>query len=91
MPTRCTGSAGSPGPLARTAAESTDRSGANAAELRQAALDSLDQALRPHFARLRELAQEHGLHHLSMGTSQDYKVAAEEGATIVRIGSTLYS
>ena len=46
---------------------------------------------RPHFARLRELAREHGLHHLSMGTSQDYKVAAEEGATIVRVGSTLYS
>ena len=38
------------------------------------------------FARLRELAGEHGLRHLSMGTSQDYRVAAEEGATIVRIG-----
>jgi len=46
---------------------------------------------RPHFARLRELAREHGLHHLSMGTSQDYKVAAEEGATIVRVGSSLYA
>ena len=46
---------------------------------------------RPWFARLRELAREHGLRHLSMGTSQDYKVAAEEGATIVRIGSTLYA
>ena len=46
---------------------------------------------RPHFAALRELAREHGLHHLSMGTSQDYKVAAQEGATIVRVGSTLYS
>jgi uncharacterized pyridoxal phosphate-containing UPF0001 family protein len=46
---------------------------------------------RPYFAALRELAREHGLHHLSMGTSQDYKVAAEEGATIVRVGSTLYS
>jgi PLP dependent protein len=46
---------------------------------------------RLYFAALRELAREHGLHHLSMGTSQDYQVAAEEGATIVRVGSTLYS
>jgi pyridoxal phosphate enzyme (YggS family) len=46
---------------------------------------------RPHFAALRELAQEHGLRHLSMGTSQDYAVAAAEGATIVRIGTTLYT
>jgi pyridoxal phosphate enzyme (YggS family) len=46
---------------------------------------------RPHFAALRELAQEHGLRHLSMGTSQDYRVAAEEGATLVRVGSSLYS
>jgi len=45
---------------------------------------------RPHFAALRELAREHGLHHLSMGTSQDYRVAAQEGATIVRIGTSLY-
>ncbi len=49
------------------------------------------EASRPHFAALRELAREHGLHHLSMGTSQDYRVAAEEGATIVRVGSVLYS
>jgi uncharacterized pyridoxal phosphate-containing UPF0001 family protein len=49
------------------------------------------EASRPYFARLRELAQEHGLHHLSMGTSQDYAVAAAEGATIVRIGTTLYT
>jgi PLP dependent protein len=46
---------------------------------------------RPHFAALRELAREHGLHQLSMGTSQDYRVAAEEGATIVRLGTTLYA
>ena len=44
---------------------------------------------RPHFARLRELAQERGLRTLSMGTSQDFTVAVEEGATIVRLGSTL--
>jgi uncharacterized pyridoxal phosphate-containing UPF0001 family protein len=48
------------------------------------------EASRPYFAALRELAREHGLHHLSMGTSQDYRVAAEEGATIVRVGSLLY-
>jgi uncharacterized pyridoxal phosphate-containing UPF0001 family protein len=48
------------------------------------------EASRPHFAALRELAREHGLHHLSMGTSQDYRVAAEEGATLVRVGSVLY-
>jgi uncharacterized pyridoxal phosphate-containing UPF0001 family protein len=46
---------------------------------------------RPHFARLAELAAAHGLTQLSMGTSQDYAVAAAEGATIVRIGTTLYA
>lgn len=45
---------------------------------------------RAHFAALRELAAAHGLRHLSMGTSQDHEVAVEEGATIVRLGSTLY-
>jgi PLP dependent protein len=49
------------------------------------------EASRPHFAALRELAASHGLRHLSMGTSQDYGVAVEEGATIVRIGSVLFS
>jgi pyridoxal phosphate enzyme (YggS family) len=44
---------------------------------------------RPYFAELRRLAAEHGLRELSMGTSQDYRVAAEEGATIVRLGSVL--
>jgi pyridoxal phosphate enzyme (YggS family) len=48
------------------------------------------EASRPYFARLRELAAEHGLAQLSMGTSQDFPVAVEEGATIVRVGSTLY-
>jgi PLP dependent protein len=47
-------------------------------------------ASRPHFRRLRELAERHGLAELSMGTSQDYRVAAEEGATLVRVGSVLY-
>jgi len=45
---------------------------------------------RPHFRRLAELAREHGLRELSMGTSQDFPVAVEEGATIVRVGSRLY-
>jgi pyridoxal phosphate enzyme (YggS family) len=48
------------------------------------------EASRPHFAALRELAQRHGLRHLSIGTSQDYAVAVEEGATIVRLGSVLF-
>jgi PLP dependent protein len=45
---------------------------------------------RPHFAALRELAEHHQLRELSMGTSQDYRVAVEEGATIIRLGSVLY-
>jgi uncharacterized pyridoxal phosphate-containing UPF0001 family protein len=45
---------------------------------------------RPHFAALRRLAEAHGLPHLSMGTSQDYVVAASEGATIVRLGTSLF-
>jgi uncharacterized pyridoxal phosphate-containing UPF0001 family protein len=49
------------------------------------------EASRPYFRRLRELAAEHGLAELSMGTSQDYRVAAEEGATLVRVGSVLYA
>ena len=48
------------------------------------------EASRPFFRSLRGLAAEHGLPELSMGTSQDYRVAAEEGATLVRIGSLLY-
>jgi len=48
------------------------------------------EASRPYFRRLRQLAEEHGLRELSMGTSQDYRVAAEEGATYVRVGSVLY-
>ena len=45
---------------------------------------------RPYFRRLRELAEQHGLHELSMGTSQDYAVAAEEGATYIRVGAVLW-
>jgi PLP dependent protein len=45
---------------------------------------------RRWFAALRELADERGLSRLSMGTSQDYRVAVQEGASIVRIGTRLY-
>jgi uncharacterized pyridoxal phosphate-containing UPF0001 family protein len=46
---------------------------------------------RPHFARLAELAAANGLTRLSMGTSQDWRVAVQEGATIVRLGSSLFA
>ncbi len=49
------------------------------------------EASRPYFRRLRELAEQHGLNELSMGTSQDWRVAVQEGATHVRIGSVLYA
>jgi len=45
---------------------------------------------REWFRRLRELATTYGLHDLSMGTSQDWRVAVEEGATLIRVGSTLF-
>jgi uncharacterized pyridoxal phosphate-containing UPF0001 family protein len=48
------------------------------------------EASRPYFRRLRELAEQHGLRDLSMGTSQDYRVGAEEGATYVRVGAVLW-
>lgn len=47
------------------------------------------EASRPWFRRLRELAEAHDLRDLSMGTSQDWRVAVEEGATLIRVGSTL--
>ena len=46
---------------------------------------------RHHFRRLRDLAVAHGLTDVSMGTSQDYRVAAEEGATHVRVGATIFA
>jgi len=49
------------------------------------------EASRPHFRALRVLAERHGLPQLSMGTSQDYLVAVQEGATIVRLGTVLYA
>ena len=48
------------------------------------------ESSRAYFRRLAQLARDHGLSQLSMGTSQDYRVAAEEGATLVRVGSILY-
>ena len=48
------------------------------------------EASRPYFRELRELARQNSLQELSMGTSQDYRVAAEEGATLVRVGSVLF-
>jgi uncharacterized pyridoxal phosphate-containing UPF0001 family protein len=47
------------------------------------------EASRPYFRQLRELAAAHGLTELSMGTTQDYRVAADEGATLVRLGAVL--
>jgi uncharacterized pyridoxal phosphate-containing UPF0001 family protein len=49
------------------------------------------EASRPHFARLAELAAANDLERLSMGTSQDWRVALDEGATIIRLGSALFA
>jgi pyridoxal phosphate enzyme (YggS family) len=49
------------------------------------------EASRRPFAALRELAAAHGLPQLSMGTTQDFAVAVEEGATVVRVGSRLFA
>ena len=48
------------------------------------------EASRPYFRRLRELAERHGLAELSMGTTQDWRVAVDEGATLIRVGSVLF-
>jgi pyridoxal phosphate enzyme (YggS family) len=48
------------------------------------------ESSRPYFRQLRELAEQHGLRELSMGTSQDWQVAVQEGATHIRVGSTLF-
>ena len=53
-------------------------------------LTSDPEESRPYFRRLKGLADEHGLSELSMGTSQDYRVAVEEGATHVRVGAALF-
>jgi pyridoxal phosphate enzyme (YggS family) len=48
------------------------------------------EATRPHFRRLRELRDELGLEHCSMGMSADFEVAIEEGATMVRVGTAIF-
>jgi len=48
------------------------------------------ESSRASFRRLRELATQHGLAELSMGTTQDWRVAVEEGATLIRVGSALF-
>ena len=48
------------------------------------------EASRPFFRRLAQLARDHGLEQLSIGTSQDWRVAVDEGATLIRVGSTLF-
>ncbi|MFT4048377.1 MAG: YggS family pyridoxal phosphate-dependent enzyme [Solirubrobacterales bacterium] len=48
------------------------------------------EGARPYFAELARLAAEHGLNELSIGTSQDFSVAVEEGATLIRVGSVLF-
>jgi PLP dependent protein len=48
------------------------------------------EASRPYFRRLRDLVEAHGLAQLSMGTTQDYRIAVDEGATLVRVGAALF-
>jgi PLP dependent protein len=48
------------------------------------------EASRPWFRQLRDLAEQTGLEQLSMGTSQDWRIAVEEGATLIRLGATLF-
>jgi uncharacterized pyridoxal phosphate-containing UPF0001 family protein len=55
-----------------------------------APLSQDSEAARPVFRRLKEIAMENGLGQLSMGMSQDYRVAIQEGATMVRIGSAIF-
>jgi pyridoxal phosphate enzyme (YggS family) len=85
-------------------AEEETKSGVDPADVERflglgAAIDGLStmpplaedpESSRPYFRRLRELAEAHGLRELSMGTTQDYRVAAEEGATFVRVGTALF-
>jgi len=48
------------------------------------------EAARPYFRQLRELRDALGLEHLSMGMSADYEVAIEEGATMIRVGTSIF-
>ena len=55
-----------------------------------APLTSEPDAARPVFRALRQLAEAHGLRGLSMGMTNDYAVAIEEGATVVRVGRAIF-
>lgn len=55
-----------------------------------APLSEEPESVRPYFSQLRDLAQQHGLPHLSMGMTNDYEVAIEEGATHVRVGRAIF-
>jgi PLP dependent protein len=84
------GEAGKAGVEPEALAEFIERCPVRVAGLMTMPPFSQDQeASRPHFARLARLASEHGLERLSMGTSQDWRVAVEEGATIIRLGTAL--
>jgi pyridoxal phosphate enzyme (YggS family) len=80
----------SPGELARFLAEARELGVDVRGLMTMPPLADDPERSRPYFRRLRELAGELGLAELSMGTSQDYGVAAEEGATLVRVGSVLF-
>jgi PLP dependent protein len=80
----------SPGELAQFLAEARDLGVDVRGLMTMPPLADDPECSRPYFRRLRELAGELGLAELSMGTSQDYGVAAEEGATLVRVGSVLF-
>ena len=81
-----------PAQLADFIAGCRDRAGADVRGLMTMPPLAADpEQSRPWFAALAALAAEHGLPELSMGTTQDFAVAVEEGATIVRIGSRLYA
>jgi hypothetical protein len=80
---------GSKGGVAPDELESYLRDGVVGLSTMPPAADDPEES-RVWFRRLRELAEGHGLAELSMGTTQDYRVAAEEGATHVRVGSVLF-
>jgi PLP dependent protein len=80
----------SPGDLAKFLAEARELGVDVRGLMTMPPLTDDPEESRPYFRRLRELAGEHGLADLSMGTSQDYRVAVEEGATFVRVGSSLF-
>jgi pyridoxal phosphate enzyme (YggS family) len=79
-----------PAELGRFLAETRELSVAVRGLMTMPPLSDDPERSRPYFRELAGLAAEHGLAELSMGTSQDYRVAVEEGATLVRVGSSLF-